>query len=89
MSLPIIVATLAPIVNSIQLFPQLHKTYVTKSVQDLSIYSLVLMLSTNLLWFFHGYFIADASLLLSTIVALIVNATLFILYLSYTDIKIR
>ena len=38
--LPFIVSTLAPIVNCIQLIPQLYKTYITKSVKDLSIYSL-------------------------------------------------
>lgn len=31
----LIVATLAPIINSIQLVPQLYKTYITKSVKDL------------------------------------------------------
>lgn len=36
--IPVIVATLAPIVNCIQLFPQLYKTYITKSVEDLSLY---------------------------------------------------
>jgi len=38
--IPAIVATLAPIVNSIQIFPQLYKTYQTKSVKDLSLYFL-------------------------------------------------
>ena len=48
--IPIIIATLAPIVNSIQFFPQLYKTYITKSVKDLSFFSLSLILINNLLW---------------------------------------
>ncbi len=37
--LPFIVATLVPIINCIQLFPQLYKTYLTKSVKDLSLFT--------------------------------------------------
>ena len=53
---PFIVATIAPIVNCIQWVPQLYKTYATKSVKDLSMHSLMLILATNLLWLTHGYF---------------------------------
>jgi MtN3 and saliva related transmembrane protein len=81
--LPFIVATLAPIVNSIQLFPQLYKTYITKSVKDLSFYSLLLILTTNLLWLLHGYFINDISLVVAGIVSMIINVSLLILYFIY------
>ena len=78
-----IVATLAPIVNSIQLFPQLYKTYITKSVKDLSLYSLSLILLTNLLWLLHGYFIIDISLIVAGTVSMIINIALLILYFLY------
>jgi MtN3 and saliva related transmembrane protein len=81
--IPVIVATLAPIVNSIQIVPQLYKTYVTKSVKDLSIYSLSLILLTNLLWLLHGFFINDKSLTLAGVVAMIVNVALLTLYFLY------
>ena len=81
--IPIIVATLAPIVNSIQLFPQLYKTYNTKSVKDLSLYSLSLILLTNLLWLLHGYFITDFSLIVAGTVSLIINVALLILFFLY------
>jgi uncharacterized protein with PQ loop repeat len=81
--IPVIVATLAPIVNSIQLFPQLYKTYVTKSVKDLSLYSLSLILITNLLWLLHGYFINDKSLIVAGAVAMIINVALLTLYFLY------
>lgn len=81
--LPFIVATLAPIVNSIQLFPQLYKTYITKSVKDLSFYSLLLILITNLLWLVHGIFIIDISLIVAGVVSMIINIALLILFFLY------
>ena len=81
--IPFIVATLAPIVNSIQLFPQLYKTYLTKSVNDLSLYSLSLILLTNLLWLVHGYFIIDISLIVAGMVSMIINLALLTLYFGY------
>jgi len=81
--IPFIVATVAPIVNSIQLFPQLYKTYITKSVKDLSLYSLSLILMTNLLWLLHGYFIFDFSLIVAGLVSMIINVLLLTLYLVY------
>ena len=81
--IPFIIAILAPIANSIQLFPQLYKTYITKSVKDLSLYSLSLILLTNLLWLLHGYFIIDISLILAGTVSLIINVALLTLYFLY------
>jgi len=79
----LIVATLAPIVNSIQLFPQLYKTYITKSVKDLSLYSLLLFLMTIMLWLVHGYFIYDISLIVACLVSIIITVGLLILYFLY------
>ena len=79
----LIVATLAPIVNCIQLFPQLYKTYKTKHVKDLSLASLCLILTTNILWLLHGYFIMDMSLIVAGVISLCVNGSLMALYLRY------
>jgi MtN3 and saliva related transmembrane protein len=87
--LPLTIATLAPIVNSIQLFPQLYKTYTTKSVNDLSFYSLSLILITNLLWLLHGYFINDISLILAGVVSMIINVTLLTLFVIYRKIDLK
>jgi MtN3 and saliva related transmembrane protein len=81
--LPIIVAILAPLINSIQLFPQLYKTYKTKSVKDLSFYFLILLLISNFLWLLHGYFIFDNSLIVAGIVSIIINIVLLKLYFIY------
>ena len=81
--LPTIVAIVAPVVNCIQLFPQLYKTYVTKSVDDLSMYSLLLILTTNMLWLLHGFFIGDSPLIIAGVISMIINVSLFVLYLRY------
>jgi uncharacterized protein with PQ loop repeat len=81
--IPFIVATTAPIINSIQLFPQLYKTYITKSVKDLSCYSLLLILTSNLLWLLHGYFIFDTSLIIAGVFSMTINITLLTLYFLY------
>lgn len=82
--LPAIVAILAAVVNCIQLFPQLYKTYVTRSVDDLSMYSLLLILTTNILWLLHGFFISDYPLIVAGVISLVINIALFVLYLRYS-----
>lgn len=82
--IPFIIATLAPLVNSIQLIPQVYKTYITKSVKDLSLYSLSLILITNLLWLLHGYFIFDISLITAGIFSTTINLVLLIMYFVYS-----
>ena len=85
--LPILVATMAPIMNSIQLFPQLYKTYSTKRVNDLSFYTLVLVLTTNSLWLLHGYFIFDIPILAASFINLLANILLMGFYMMYRKNK--
>ena len=81
--IPVIVATLAPILNCIQIVPQLYKTFESKSVRDLSIYSLLLILFTNILWTLHGYFIMDHSLIVAGFISMFVNISLLNLFFLY------
>lgn len=81
--IPVIVATLAPIVNTIQIFPQIYKTYQTKSVKDLSLFFLLLFFINTILWLLHGYFINDQSLIISGIIAGIMNIILLVMYFIY------
>ena len=80
------VAVLAPIVNCVQLFPQLYKSYHTKHVEDLSLYSLCLLLLTSILWLIHGYFIKDTSLMVAGIISVSVNVSLLLLFFRYRRI---
>jgi MtN3 and saliva related transmembrane protein len=79
----VVIATLAPVINCVQLFPQLYKTYKTKRVNDLSLASILLILTTNLLWFLHGYFIMDVSLIVAGAISMTANASLLGLYWLY------
>ena len=79
-----IVSILAPIVTSVQLMPQLYKTYTTKNAKGISFYSLLLILTTNTLWLLHSYFILDYSLIVSGIVGIIINMLVLILYIIYS-----
>jgi uncharacterized protein with PQ loop repeat len=81
--LPAIVAVLAPLVNCIQLIPQLHKTYVTKKVTHLSYYSLIIILCADILWILHGYFIFDYSLIISGTINLFFIFLLLIMHYRY------
>jgi MtN3 and saliva related transmembrane protein len=81
--IPYLVAVAAPVINCIQLLPQLYKTLTTKHVRDLSFPSLCLILTTSLLWTAHGYFIEDPSLIYAGAISVAINACLFALYLFY------
>lgn len=87
MVLRLTVAMIVPITTSIQLLPQLIKTYKTKSVKDLSFYTILLILFNNILWTIHGYFIFDYSLILSGILSIIINTILIMLYFVYKNHK--
>ena len=55
----------------------------TKRVKDLSLYSLILILTTSLLWLLHGCFIGDISLIAAGVVSAVVNMILLLLYFLY------
>jgi len=85
MVLRLTIALIVPIITSIQLLPQLIKTYKTKSVGDLSLYTILLILFSNILWLSHGYYIFDYSLIVSGILSIIINTILLVLYLQYKN----
>lgn len=80
----LIFSIITPILNCLQLLPQLIKTYRTKKVDDLSMASLILILSTNLLWFIYGGIISNIPLIASSVISLFINSMLFGLYIYYS-----
>lgn len=74
------VAILAPVMNSVQLIPQLNKTWRRKSVRDISIYSLVLLLFVDILWLLHGWFIMDMPLIVSGLIQTACLSSLIAMY---------
>jgi len=75
------IAIIIPVLSSIQQLPQLYKSYTTNRVEDLSIESLAIILLTNILWFFHGYFIRDFTLIVSAVASILINTALISLCL--------
>ena len=81
---PVLVATIAPILSGVQTVPQLHKTYTTKSVKDLSLVFILLVLFADFLWLVHGHYITDNSLIFAGAFGLFVNGILLFLFFRYS-----
>ena len=75
---------LATVVSCVQMVPQLYKTYTTREVEDISLYSLVLICIANILWGLHGYVISDSPLVIAGGLTAAINATLLFLYFKYS-----
>lgn len=59
----------------------------TKRVDDLSFESLIIGLISTLMWFLHGYFINDISIIASCVFSLGVSIPLLYLYIKYKKEK--
>lgn len=79
-NLPFVVSILAPILTFSQLIPQLYKTYQTKRVKDLSIHTIFIIFLSNVVWFIHGLYINDITLIFSGIVSSIIGFLMLVLY---------
>lgn len=79
----IIVAYLAVIINSIYQLPQLFKIIKTKSVNDISLIAIVLLMISNILWLTHGYFIKDNTLIISSLLNTLLNIVIACLFLKH------
>lgn len=79
----VVVATLAPLLNAIQLVPQVHHTMRLKNVSHISLYSLVLIILVDVLWIIHGVFIDDYPLIVAGIANTMIALVLMGLYFRY------
>ena len=84
----IVVAYLAVILNTIYQVPQLFKIIKTKSVNDISLVAIALLLFNNILWFTHGYFINDNTLIISSVLNLSLNLVIMCLFFKHRTKKI-
>jgi uncharacterized protein with PQ loop repeat len=84
----IAVAYLAVIMNSLYQIPQVFKIIKTKSVNDLSLIALALLMVNNILWFMHGYFINDNTLLISSLLNISLNVIIMWLFFKHRTKKI-
>lgn len=84
----IVVAYLAVILNTVYQVPQLFKIIKTKSVNDISLIALTLLIFNNVLWFMHGYFINDTTLIISSVLNLSLSSVLVCLFFKHRTKKI-
>lgn len=66
-----IIGILAAITGTIRLVPQIIKSYVTKSVDDLSIWWQILGAATAILWLIYGILIDDIIITIGMIIVAI------------------
>ena len=80
---PLLIARIAPVVNTLQFIPQLHKVISAQHVEGLSFTSLLLIIMTNLLWLIHGYYTQDNSLIVAAALNGFIGLLLMISYIYY------
>ena len=69
--------------NCIQVVPQLLHTYKTKSVNDLSLVTILITIAVNALWTLHGFIIVDATLKIAGLITFLLNSLLLVMYKTY------
>jgi MtN3 and saliva related transmembrane protein len=66
-----IIATLAIIMTSIQLFPQIYKSFKTHRTTDLSVGLCTIIASGALIWLVYGIHIHDLPIIIANIINLL------------------
>lgn len=80
---PLLISRIAPVVNTFQFIPQLHKVVSAQHVEGLSFTSLLLIIMTNLLWLIHGYYTQDISLIVAATLNGLIGFLLLICYFKF------
>lgn len=80
-------AVLAPMINTVQSVPQLLHIWREKTVDGLSIHSIYIMILVEILWFVHGYFIWDYSLMISSSMLFLVNLGIIASFIRNRTVK--
>ena len=68
---------------SISFFPQVVKSWRTKSTKDISIFLSILNLSGQIMWITYGFRIQSLSLIVMSCVSVVMMSTLFLLKVRY------
>lgn len=71
---------LGGVINCIHVAPQMYKIWKTKSVEDISINSILIKIIACTLYTIHGFLISDMPLLSMTAVVLVEYITIFFQY---------
>ena len=83
MDIWIIIATFAIILTSIQMIPQVIKTFNTKKVRDVSLWMIIIIMLGSLSWFSYGIHIEDKPVIIANTLNFIFASTLFYFKMRY------
>tara|TARA_B100000700_G_scaffold94627_1_gene106738 strand:- start:64 stop:339 length:276 start_codon:yes stop_codon:yes gene_type:complete len=78
---------LAALLTTIAFLPQLHKTWKTKSADDVSLSMLILFIVGLLCWIIYGLKINSIPILVANIITFIFNFSILILKLIFSKKK--
>ena len=78
---------LAALLTTIAFLPQLHKTWKTKSADDVSLSMLILFIVGLLCWIIYGLKINSIPILVANIVTFLFNFSILILKLNFSKKK--
>lgn len=73
----------AGILMSITMVPQIVKALKTKSVKDLSIIMIIILITGSFLWAVYGFLIKSMPVILMDIIAVVINSVLLIIKINY------
>ena len=74
---------LAAFLTTIAFLPQLYKTWLTKSADDVSLIMLILFITGLICWIIYGIKINSIPILIANIITLIFNSSILILKIIY------
>lgn len=74
---------LAPTLTSIQVTPQIYKTFTTKNVTGLSIHMFILEMFAGMVWLLHGYYTQDLAVMASSFMMFISSILMISMILLY------
>ena len=75
---------LASSLSSITFIPQVYKAWQTKSVKDLSVWMLLLIVTSTILWLVYGFGIYSGPVVVGNIIVLILSLLLLFFKLKFT-----
>ena len=76
---PNLFGTIAAILTTVAFFPQLSRTWTTKSADDVSFLMLVLFITGVLLWTIYGWKIHALCVIIANIITFILNLSILVL----------
>lgn len=82
---PDIIATVAGILTSLAMAPQIIKVMRDKNVENLSIITLLILITGLSMWLLYGIFTSDWAIILFNAIAIVIDLILLIHILKYKD----